>query len=103
METIADRLAITIDNIDDTKDAIEAVDQQNAIRVDMVISHHVITDRNRQKGGITIYHNEGRAAISHHGAFSDWGDYDETTGRITMEDGDIYNLDGELVRKGGIR
>lgn len=94
-----EKVLVTEDNIDEIKWEI-CCDQADEVEVGMTISTYAIFyEPGHQRGQMTIFHDTGRGAINF-GADSDWGDWDDERGILTLDDaGQEYNTNGEWINE----
>lgn len=94
---------VTEANLAELREFVRAVDQAEEITVGQTISTWPIYTEGSQRGQITVYHDEARAAVCA-GGNSDWGDWlgsdDPATvlqGRIRLDAGPVLGSNGEAV------
>jgi hypothetical protein len=76
---------VTADNVDEFRDAIQSRAQQREIKVDDVISHF---RDDSDATEVTIWHNQGRAAVCYYNGESEWGNWNEQLQTITLDEPD---------------
>jgi hypothetical protein len=97
MKTILKQVLILPSNFRRLSARIVPLDQREAIRPGIRISHYAFTDSQGQQGYITVSHTAGRAGICFAEERTEWGRWDEETGTITTDGGQRYTRAGENV------
>lgn len=83
---------VTVDNIDSIRETMAAIDQADEL-IPGCETWGILHGGNR--GQITIWPN-GRGAVSY-GGDSLWGEYDQDTETLTLDDGGRVSRDGASV------
>lgn len=98
-----EKVTITEDNLAELQELVGAVDlrQELALPEMMgeVVSIYLAGDSAHPSVQLLVVHNSQRAGI-YFGADSDWGDWDEASQRLTLDDGDsIYEISQTGIHK----
>ena|SRR5437870_8870101 len=99
MKTILRQVLITPGNYQRICARIVPQDQRDAIRPGIRISHYTFTDPQGQQGYIIVSHTMGRAGICFGEGRSEWGRWDEETGTLTTDGGQLYTRAGKVSDK----
>jgi hypothetical protein len=97
MPAIFKHVLITHRNFQRIRAGIVPVDQREAIRPGIIITHFAFTSPQGQPGFVVISHTTQRAGICFADRRSEWGTWSEQSGTITTDGGRLYNRVGETV------
>ena len=92
-----DAILVTDDNIEDVREIMCAADQADEIYPGCV-TQGILYEPGQQRGQLTVYSNNMRAAICI-GGYSVWGEWDDDAETLTTDDGIVYDEDGESGNK----
>jgi hypothetical protein len=97
MKPILKRVLITPGNFRRISARIVPLDQREAVRPGIRISHYAFTDAQGQQGYVIVCHTTGRAGICFAAGRTEWGTWNEQLGTLTTDGGQRYTRAGEPV------
>jgi hypothetical protein len=100
MKTILKQVLILPSNFRRLSARIVPLDQREAIRPGIRISHYAFTDSQGQQGYVIVCHTTSRAGICFAAGRTEWGTWNEQTDTLTTDGGQRYTRAGRNVAKG---
>jgi hypothetical protein len=97
MRTILKQVLITPRNYGRIAARIVPLDQREAIRPGIIVSHYAFSTPDGQHGYVIISHTTQRAGICCGEGRSEWGSWSDETGTITIDGTRMYSRIGELL------
>jgi hypothetical protein len=97
MRTLFTHVLITPRNFQRIRAGIVPLDQREAIRPGIIISHYAVTTQKGQHGYVITSPTTHRAGICFDDGPTEWGTWDEEAGTITTDGGRRYNRVGETM------
>jgi hypothetical protein len=97
MKPILKQVLITPGNFRRSSARIVPLDQREAVRPGIRVSHYAFTDSQGQQGYVIVSHTTERAGICSAAGRTEWGTWNEQTGTLTTDGGQRYTLAGQNV------